>query len=168
MMGAGKTTTGRLLAQRLGWPYVDSDEEIERQSGRSIPDIWKAEGEPAFRAEEARVLDEACRRPGPAVVSVAGGAVLAPRNRDVIRRSGLVVWLRADVPTLLTRVGTGAGRPLLEDGPAAALGRLSAARAPLYEELADLVFDVDRMSPPQVAERIAEAVGWPSSARDRT
>ncbi len=158
MMGAGKTTTGRLLADRLGWPYLDTDDEIERQTGRTVPEIWKDGGEPAFRAEEARVLAEACAAPGPAVVSVAGGAVLAPDNRAVIRRSGVTVWLRADVSTLAMRVGTGAGRPLLEAGPAAALTRLTEQRAPVYAELADLVFDVDRLSPPQVVDRIVEAL----------
>ncbi|HMC40530.1 MAG TPA: shikimate kinase [Acidimicrobiales bacterium] len=158
MMGAGKTTTGRLLAERLRWPYLDSDDEIERQTGRTVPEIWKEQGEPAFRREESRVLQEACARPGPAVVSVAGGAVLDLENRAVIRRSGLTVWLRAEVSTLALRVGTGAGRPLLESGPAAALARLSAERAPVYAELADLVFDVDRMAPPHVVDRIAEAL----------
>jgi shikimate kinase len=158
MMGAGKSTTGRLLADRLGWPYLDSDYEIERQTGRTVPEIWKAEGEAAFRAEESRVLAEACTSDGPVVVSVAGGAVLDPENRAIIRRSGLVVWLRAEASTLAVRVGTGAGRPLLEGGPAAALSRLLEERAPIYAELADLVYDVDRMSPAQVAEAIVEVI----------
>lgn len=158
MMGAGKTTTGRLLADRLGWPYLDSDDEIERQTGRTVPQIWKEDGEPAFRAEESRVLAEACAGSGPAVISVAGGAVLDLENRALIRQSGLTVWLRAEVNTLARRVGTGAGRPLLEGGPSAALNRLSAQRAPVYAELADLVFDVDRMSPPQVVTGIVEAL----------
>lgn len=158
MMGAGKTTTGRLLAQRLHWPYLDSDEEIERQTGKTVPEIWKDQGEPAFRVEESRVLAQACSSDGPVVVSVAGGAVLDPANRDLIRRSGLVVWLRADVATLAGRVGSGAGRPLLEEGAAAALDRLLKQRAPIYEKLADVTFDVDRLSPPQVVERIVEAV----------
>ena len=159
MMGAGKTTTGRLLADRLGWPYVDTDLEIERRTGRTIPEIWRQDGEPAFRAEESRVLAEVCSVSGPSVVSVAGGAVLDLENRAVIRRSGVTVWLRADATTLAARVGTGAGRPLLESGAAAALATLTEARAPVYAELADLVFDVDRMAPPQVVERIVEALG---------
>ncbi len=158
MMGAGKSTTGKLLAERLGWPYLDSDDEIERQTGMTVPEIWKAEGEPAFRAEEARVLAQACTSDGPSVVSVAGGAVLDPDNRARIRRAGLIVWLRADVSTLARRVGAGAGRPLLEGGPAQALARLYEQRAPIYSELADLVFDVDRMAPPQVVDEIVAAL----------
>jgi shikimate kinase len=158
MMGAGKTTTGHLLSDRLKWPYLDSDEEVEKSTGRTVPEIWKEDGEPAFRREEARVLDEACGSSGPAVIAVAGGAVLDPENRALIRRAGLVVWLRADVMTLAARVGSGSGRPLLDAGPAAALERLSAERSPVYAELADLVFDVDRLSPPQVVDRIVEAL----------
>lgn len=158
MMGAGKSTTGRLLAERLGWPYLDSDDEVERQVGQTVPEIWKARGEAAFRAEESKVLEQACTSDGPAVVSVAGGAVLDPENRALIRRAGLVVWLRADAATLAVRVGAGEGRPLLERGPAAALARLLEERAPIYAELADLVFDVDRMAPPQVAEAVERAL----------
>lgn len=158
MMGAGKSTTGRLLADRLGWPYLDSDDEIERQTGRTVPEIWKADGEPAFRTEESRVLAEACAIEHPSVISVAGGAVLDPANQSLIRRSGLVIWLRAEVVTLAGRVGSGAGRPLLEEGPAAALARLSEARAPIYASLADVVFDVDRVAPPKVVDQIVEAL----------
>jgi shikimate kinase len=166
MMGAGKSTTGKLLAERLGWPYLDSDDEIERQTGKTVPEIWKAEGEPAFRAEEARVLAQACTTDGPSIVSVAGGAVLDPDNRSRIRPAGLIVWLRADVSTLARRVGAGDGRPLLEGGPAQALARLYEQRAPIYSELADLVFDVDRMAPPQVVDKIVAALKERGAAMD--
>jgi shikimate kinase len=158
MMGAGKSTTGQLLADRLGWPYLDSDDEIARQTGRTVPEIWKADGEAAFRAQESNVLAQASTSDGPTVISVAGGAVLDPENRARIRGAGLVVWLRAGVSVLAARVGAGAGRPLLEGGPAAALQHLSEVRAPIYAELADLVFDVDRMSPPQVVDAIVGAL----------
>ena len=159
MMGAGKSTTGHLLSKRLGWPYLDSDDEIHRQTGRTVPEIWKADGEAAFRAEETKVLAEATTSDGPVVISVAGGAVLAAENRARIRGAGLVVWLRADVAVLAARVGAGEGRPLLESGPAAAIERLVEVRAPIYADLADLVLDVDRMSPPQVVDRIVGALG---------
>ena len=158
MMGAGKSTTGHLLSKRLGWPYLDSDDEIHRQTGRTVPEIWKQDGEAAFRAEESRVLAEATTSDGPVVIAVAGGAVLDPDNRARIRGAGLVVWLRADVAVLAARVGSGTGRPLLEGGPAAAMQRLSEVRAPIYADLADLTLDVDRMSPPQVVDRILAAL----------
>lgn len=164
MMGAGKTTTGRMLADRLGWRYLDTDDEVERRCGRTIPELWKAEGEPAFRSLESLVLAEACRDDSTVVVSVAGGAVVSPDNRDVLRRSGTVIWLRADVKTLAGRVGRGSGRPLLAAGPEAALARLSDERSSIYADLSDLVFDVDTLSPPQVVDRIIEAMKAHSDA----
>lgn len=154
MMGAGKSTTGHLLATRLGWLYLDSDEEIVRSTGQSVPEIWEARGEAAFRAEEARVLAEATASDRSAVIAVAGGAVLDPVNRRRIRGAGVVIWLRAGVATLTTRVGSGAGRPLLEDGPSAALAELAAEREPLYRELADVDVDVEELGPGEVVDAI--------------
>jgi shikimate kinase len=154
MMGAGKTTIGRLLAHRLGVPYLDSDAEIQRRTGHTVPEIWHAQGEAAFRAEEARVLADAVADPEPAVVAVAGGAVLDPTNRDLVRHGGTVVWLRARPETLAARVGEGAGRPLLDGDPAGALARLDAVRRPVYAELAGFAVDVDDLAPSEVADRI--------------
>jgi shikimate kinase len=157
MMGAGKTTTGHLVADRLGWGYCDSDADVEAMTGLSVPELFERDGEGAFRKAEATVLAESCASPSPLVISVAGGAVLDPANRALIARSGTVVWLRARPETLGARVGDGAGRPLLGDDPTAAMGRLLSARAPFYTELADLVIDVDDLTPPEVAERILAA-----------
>ena len=85
MMGAGKTTTGRLVAGHLGWAYRDSDADVEAETGLSVPELFAQQGEEAFRRAEADVLARACADPTPAVISVAGGAVLRPENRALIR-----------------------------------------------------------------------------------
>jgi shikimate kinase len=159
MMGAGKTTTGQLLAASLGWRYCDSDADVEADTGLTVPELFARDGEAAFRQAEATVLTRACEHPLPSVVSVAGGAVLSAENRASIQASGTVVWLRARPETLAARVGDGDGRPLLGDDPAEAMVRLSAERAPFYEELAHVVIDVDELEPDEVAERILAAVG---------
>jgi shikimate kinase len=141
----------------LGWPYLDSDELVELRTGKSVPTIFAEAGEPAFRAEESRALQEALTGDGPMVVSVAGGAVLDPDNRRRIGHAGQVVWLRAEVATLVARVGAATNRPLLRDDPPAALTRLCEERGPLYRELADLVIDVDGLRPSEVAAQVISA-----------
>lgn len=158
MMGVGKTTAGRLLAEALGWPQIDSDEEVVRVAGRPFAELWEQGGESGFRSLEVKVVADLASRPDQLVVALGGGAVLDPRNREAIKSAGLVVWLRADPNTLTKRVGDGRGRPLLKGGPAKALNELSEARAPIYEGIADLVFDVDRVNPREVARRVARAV----------
>jgi shikimate kinase len=157
MMGAGKTTTGKLVAEKLGWDYLDSDVEVEKKTGLTVPALFARDGEVAFRDAEAEVLRTACARTEPVVVSVAGGAVLRPENRDLVRTSGRVIWLRARPGTLAARVGDGVGRPLLEGDPGAALRALDDVRRPLYAAVADETIDVDDLSPDEVAARIVES-----------
>ena len=161
MMGAGKTTVGRAVAGQLGWPYLDSDEQVERTTGRTVAEIFETSGEAAFRAEEKRALAEALTSDGPVVVSVAGGAVLDPDNRRRLRQGGLVVWLKASMQTLAARVVGGDHRPLLGDDPRVVLTRLYHQRRPLYQQVADLVIDVDRLSPEEAARRIVARVRTP-------
>lgn len=157
MMGAGKTTVGRRLARRLGWAHLDSDEQVQATTGRSVPDILRTDGEAAFRAEEARVLAAAAASEPPVVVSVAGGAVLDPGNREAMAGRGVVVWLRAPLGELTRRVGAGRGRPLLDGDPAAAMAQLYRDRQPIYEALADVV--IDNQGPPErVVDRIVAGV----------
>ncbi len=164
MMGSGKSTVGRILARRLGWRLLDSDAEVEARTGMTVPEIFDCRGEPAFRAEESKALARAVTSDVPVVVSVAGGAVLDPDNRRLIRRGGTVVWLRARPDTLARRVGAGDGRPLLAGDPAAALARLDRQRRPVYATLAHVVVDVDQLGPPQVVERVMARLR-PSGAR---
>jgi shikimate kinase len=156
MMGSGKTTVGELVASRLGWPYRDSDADVVAATGLTVPEIFEQQGEPAFRAHEAAVLARACAETTPTVISVAGGAVLSADNRRLIESSGTVIWLRAKAETLAARVGDGRGRPLLEDDPARVLATLSAERAARYEEVADLIIDVDDRSPDEVATMVID------------
>ena len=158
MMGAGKTTTGTLLAEKLGWPYLDSDAEVEAATGSTVPEIFANRGEAAFRREESAVLRRAMASEQPAIVGVAGGAVLDPENRALLASTGRVVWLRAEVDTIVGRVGTGVGRPLLDHHPAATLARLDAERRPVYAALANVVVDVDRRSPAKVVTEILDAL----------
>jgi shikimate kinase len=158
MMGAGKTTVGAELAAILGWRYVDSDAQVEDATGRTVPEIFAADGEQAFRRHESAALRAALGDPEPSVVSVAGGAVLDPANRAMLRAGGTVVWLRARVDTLAERVGDGAGRPLLGGDPAAALTHLSLEREPLYVEVADAIVDVDDLSPADVVDEVLGVV----------
>lgn len=164
MMGAGKSTVGSGLAARLGWPYLDSDAEIVARRGMTVPEIWKAEGEPAFRAEESAVLRDAASSSQPVVVAVAGGALLDEGNRSLVRAAGLVVWLRAEVTTLAGRVGSGEGRPLLEGDAAASLARLYEQRRPIYESVAEMIVDVEGRPPDELVELIVERIGQAADA----
>jgi shikimate kinase len=153
MMGSGKSTVGSELADRLGWRLVDTDAEVEHRAGRAIAELWAEQGEPAFRSLEARVIEEVAGMPGAAVISVGGGAVVDPGNRSRMSASGLVVWLRAEVGTLVDRVGAGETRPLLGGDPKGALARVAEARRAYYSE-ADLVVDVDEVDPDEAASTI--------------
>ncbi|HZY88714.1 MAG TPA: shikimate kinase, partial [Gemmataceae bacterium] len=158
--GSGKTTVARLLAGRLGWAAADADEVLEARQGRSVRALFAAEGEAAFRDHEAAVLAELCRLRGH-VIATGGGVVLRPENRELLRRSGWVVWLSADADTLWGRMqadGTTAERrPPLLGGGRKEVVEVLAAREPLYRACADLAVRTDGRSPEEVAEEILAA-----------
>jgi shikimate kinase len=153
-MGSGKSAVGRRLAARLGLTFVDSDEEIEARTGVDIGYIFEREGEPGFRVREAELIDELSRRPG-CVIATGGGAVLHPDSRGRLRSRGCVVYLRTSVDQQLARTRRNTKRPLLaNDDPRGTLEKLMQARAPLYEEMADLTVDTDGRKVRTVVEEI--------------
>ncbi len=160
-MATGKSTVGRLLAEALDRPLLDSDAQVEAATGRTVREIWRADGEAAFRALETEALRAALAAGVPSVVAGAGGVVLAEANRELLGGDdATVVWLRASPATLLARVRAAGDdhRPLLDDDPAATLERMHGDRTPLYDAVADLVVDVDDVEPAEVARRILDVL----------
>ena len=156
LMGAGKTSVGRLLARRLGKTFYDCDQEIERATGVRIPVIFEIEGEAGFRARERRMLGELARRSG-VVLATGGGAILAPENRALLKAHGTVVYLRASPHDLWQRTRHDRNRPLLQsDDPMATLVRLYDERDALYREVADLVVDTGSQSLSALAHRLEQ------------
>jgi shikimate kinase len=154
-MGAGKTTVGRLLAARLHRPFLDSDEVVEARTGRTVREIFEADGEAAYRPLETDALLEALASSPPAVIAAAGGVVLSPVNRQALHdRAGLVVWLRADPYVVVERALRDDHRPLLDGDPAATMADMARRRTSLYAEVAHLIIDVDTQSPADVVEAI--------------
>jgi shikimate kinase/3-dehydroquinate synthase len=144
MMGAGKTTIGRLLARKLGLQFIDSDHEIEARTGASIPWIFEIEGEASFRRRETDVIRDLTARQG-IVLATGGGAIGSPDNRAALKAHGTVVYLRATVNSILARTSHDKNRPLLQTAdPRKKLEELTELREPLYLEIADLVIDTGR------------------------
>ncbi|HEY7478598.1 MAG TPA: shikimate kinase [Actinomycetota bacterium] len=164
MMGSGKTTVGRAVAARTGWPYLDNDELVERSTSRPTPEVLADADEATLRAAERDALDAALAAEPPLVASVAAGVVLDAAARRRMHAGGFVVYLRASLEELSARVGDGSGRPWLGDDPRAALAALGAGREPLYEEAAHLVLDVGGATPEELAERIVDAAAAPDAS----
>ena len=162
-MGSGKTAVGRRLATLLGLEFVDSDAEIERQTGVDIRYIFEREGEAGFRSREAEIIEALTRQPG-TLVATGGGAVLDARTRERLRSRGCVVYLRTSVDQQLARTRRSSHRPLLNvEDPRGTLERLMAQRSPLYEEVADLVADTDGRKVSAVVDEIVRRL---ETARD--
>ena len=164
LMGCGKSAVGRRLAARLGLPFVDADEEIEKAAGQTIADIFAEHGEPYFREGERKVLARLMRS-GPQVLATGGGAFMNAETRAAIAERGVSVWLRAELPLLLRRVAKRNNRPLLKDGdPEVVMQKLMDARYPVYAQ-ADIT--VESRDVPhdvivgEIIERFASSPGAP-------
>lgn len=155
-MGSGKTSIGRRLAKKIKAEFFDSDQEVEKRTGVSIPLIFEIEGEQGFRRRESEVIEELTKHPD-IVLATGGGAVQDEFNRKCLAERGIVVYLRARIDQLLKRTSRDNRRPLLNSGnPREKLQELLAIRGPLYEEIADLIIDTDRQSMKSVVEKISQ------------
>ena len=156
MMGAGKTSVGKLLARRLGKTFRDCDQEIERATGVKVAVIFEIEGEAGFRAREARTLAELVQA-ADIVLATGGGAVLSAENRRLLAENGTVVYLRAAPDELMNRTRHDRNRPLLQTAdPLARLQELHAERDPLYREVAHIIVDTGSQSVASLAHRLEQ------------
>lgn len=157
-MGSGKTTVGLRLARLLELEFMDCDHELEAQTGASVSLIFDVEGEKGFRERETRMLKTMSERDG-VLIATGGGVVLRPENRELLRRSGLVVYLKTSVAQQLKRLSRDHSRPLLQtDDREGRLRRLAAERDPLYEEVADIVYPSQNRSLDAAAQRLAAQI----------
>lgn len=155
MMGSGKTTVGRELSRRTGWPYHDNDALLEAATGSTARAL--AGGGPArLREAEAAALLRALSVPEPVIAASAAGVVMDPRLRNLLRQSGRVVWLRAPAETLAERAVDGSHRPWLDGDAVEWLERTAQAREPLYREVAALTVETAGRSPDEVAAVIVD------------
>jgi shikimate kinase len=158
MMGAGKTSVGRLLAQRLGKRFIDADQEIEARCGVTIPVIFEIEGEAGFRQRECSVIEELTRQPG-IVLATGGGAVLAPESRHYLASRGLVIYLKASANEIWQRTRRDRGRPLLATpDPQRRIAELLAAREPLYAEAAHITVESTHESLKSMVTRLVNRI----------
>jgi shikimate kinase len=154
-MGAGKSSTGKILAGKLKMEYIELDSLVEEKAGKSVADIFKCDGEPVFRSIEADVAAEASRKDR-AVISCGGGVVLNPANISGLKNNAVIIYLKADPDVILQRVKESTEiRPLLQSAdPARSIGELLKSRRPLYEQAADIVIDTSGLCVNEVVSKI--------------
>lgn len=158
MMGVGKSTVGRRLAQRLGLPFVDADEEIENAAGMTITEIFEKYGESGFRDGERRVISRLLDE-GRQVIATGGGAFMNEETRTLILGKAIAIWLDADIDLLVERVSRREGRPLLKGrDPRTVLLELAEIRNPVYAQ-APLHIRSGNGPHEQTVDRIMEALG---------
>jgi shikimate kinase len=157
MMGSGKSAVGRELAARTGYPFIDNDALVERATGRTARQLAD-DGEAALREAEAAALREGLNVEPPAIIGVAGGAVLDSEDRERMRHGGFVVWLRAPAEVLAARAAGAVHRPWLEGDAEAWFRRTVAVRDPLYAQASDLEIDLGGMTPEEAADLIVASL----------
>ncbi|SPL68836.1 shikimate kinase AroK [Acinetobacter stercoris] len=157
-MGAGKTTVGRHLAELLGREFLDSDHEIERKTGASIPWIFEKEGEQGFRSRETIVIDDLTSRKQ-LVVATGGGAVTQSKNREFLKNRGIVIYLYTPVEIQLQRTYRDKNRPLLQvENPEQKLQDLLKIRDPLYRDVAHYIIETNQGAARDLAQRIFQLI----------
>jgi len=157
LMGAGKSTVGKLLARKLSVPFRDLDREIELEAGSSVAEIFHRESETGFRERESLALQRVIAGGDcDSVVALGGGALIRPENLALVLAAGRLVWLDAPTPELLRRLGDSSSRPLLGQNPAEALERMRGQRDEHYMQ-AQLCIDTQGLLPERV---VAQIVGW--------
>ena len=155
LMGSGKTTVGRALASRLNLVFRDSDEAVEKTAKTSVREIFENQGEEIFRKLESQALIDLCDARSSIVLAVAGGAIIARSNRDLLQKNAqCIVWLDAPTPTLISRTGRGKHRPLLDGDPVGSLNKMRLDREPLYQQLATHHLVTQSLTIDEVVERI--------------
>jgi shikimate kinase len=158
LMGAGKTTIGKLLAKHLGKTFYDTDHEIEKRTGVKIPVIFELEGEAGFRKRETAVIQDLCKLKN-IVMATGGGAVIAEENRKLLQGNGTVIYLRANVNELWYRTRNDKHRPLLQKvNIRAKLEQLYAERNPLYMQTAKLIFDTGNQPVANILNQIEKSL----------
>jgi shikimate kinase len=156
MMGSGKSTIGRLLADATGWPYADNDELVARAHGTTPRGLLAKRGEAAMRRAESEALESGVALPPPAIVGVAAGVILDAADRDALRGGGVVIWLRASADELAARAAGAEHRPWLDADPIAWMTAALLEREPLYASVADHVVETDAAAPGETVARLTE------------
>ena len=165
LMGAGKSTIGKRLAQMLGLSFIDADTEIETVSRMTIPELFAAYGEPEFRDLERRVIKRILRT-GPRVLATGGGAFMNEATRKAIAKAGVSVWLNAELDVLMERVARKGNRPLLKTAdPRATMQNLMDQRYPIYAEADVTVLSRDEKKDVMVIEVIEALAQMPANGR---
>lgn len=154
-MGTGKSSVGRIVANRLHFHFVDTDHLIENQTGKSIAQIFSEEGEASFRLKEEEATKD-LEKVVDTVVAIGGGLILNPANVESLRKHALLVCLWASPNSVYARIRSQAHRPLLQTGdPKKTIGELLQHRAPIYRRVADVLMNTEYRSVPEVARHVA-------------